>query len=304
MNKGYVKIPRLTDRSLTGRAISVLEYICENVRINAPRETELGVEGIGEMLTTRSRLVKVFRTTAQKIRSDLKVLVEAGYIEMETSARYSKIRVIWQDFALLNGYDIMLNNQANNQANNQPTILVSSDVSVGCEDEKNKITNRITNRITNINNKDIYEDNNIHTQEYINLVKAKSAPAHTHTPNAHTASAIELLEWMTRTLPDLMEMERPLSLIGAEQLVKTYPVEVIHTLLLRAWSKGAHEKHRSTKVMFDSYAERLPQQAELKGLITYEQMCNEITKYGIPQKEFEMVPQPTGKALWRRIGIN
>ena len=306
INHGYIKMPRLTDKSLTGRAISVLEYICENVRVNAARETELGVEEIGEMLTTRSRLMKQFRTTAQKIRSDLKQLVEAGYIEIETSARCSRIRVVWQDFALLNGYNIMLNNQANNQANNQPTTLATDEDSASYKDSKNKITNRITNRITNINNKDINKDY-IHTQDNNYLVETKSAPAresapaHVHT--AYTQPAVELLEWIARTVPELMMMDKPLTVAGAEQIVKTYPVEVIHALLLRAWSKEAYLKHRSAKVMFESYAERLPQQQKIGNeLMTYEEMCSQVTVYGVPQKNFERVPQPKGQALWRRVG--
>lgn len=265
---GYTKIPRLTDKSLTGRAIAVLEYICENVRINAPRETELGTEGIGEMFTTRSRLVKRFRTTAQKIRSDLKMLAEAGYIEIETSTRCTRIRVVWQDFALLNGYDIMLNNQANNQANNQPTTFVSSDISNGCKDLKNKITNRITNRITNINNKDIYNDN-IHTHSSNYLVETKSAPAResalapAYTPASHSTptNAAELVKWIDNdekvsvlhALPE--KMLKPLTIAQAESILKRYAMEDVLRLLDRVVEKRLFVGYSSVEGVFQAVAE-------------------------------------------------
>ena len=267
INHGYIKIPRLTDKSLTGRAISVLEYICANVRVNAARETELGIEEIGEMLTTRSRLIKQFRSTAQKIRSDLKQLVEAGYIEVETSARCSRIRVVWQDFALLNGYNIMLNNQANNQANNQLVTLAIDEDSASYKDSKNKITNRITNRITNINNKDINKDY-IHTQDNNYLVETKSAPAResapapAHTPNAHTAptNAAELVEWIENdervsVLNAIPELLKPLSLAQAEGLLKRYAMEDVLRLLNRVVEKRLFVGYSSVEGVFNAVAE-------------------------------------------------
>ena len=310
INHGYIKMPRLTDKSLTGRAISVLEYICENVRVNAARETELGVEAIGEMLTTRSRLMKQFRTTAQKIRSDLKQLVEAGYIEVETSARCSRIRVVWQDFALLNGYNIMLNNQANNQANNQPTTLATNEDSASYKDSKNKITNRITNRITNINNKDINKDY-IHTQDNNYLVETKSAPARdtrTHASVCASPAAVELLEWMARYTPELLTMEYPLTLAEADELLRTHDVEDIRRILITAWSKKAYAAHRSTKVLCDIFLanDRILQQKrtappEAPSLMTYQEVLKEFDKLGGNMDDhFEIVPQPNGKKpLWR-----
>lgn len=310
INHGYIKMPRLTDKSLTGRAISVLEYICENVRVNAARETELGVEAIGEMLTTRSRLMKQFRTTAQKIRSDLKQLVEAGYIEVETSARCSRIRVVWQDFALLNGYNIMLNNQANNQANNQPTTLATNEDSESYKDSKNKITNRITNRITSINNKDINKDY-IHTHSSINLVETKNAPARdarTHTSVCASPAAVELLEWMIRYTPELLTMEYPLTLAEADELLSTHDVEDIRRILITAWSKKAYAAHRSTKALCDIFLanDRILQQKrtappEAPSLMTYQEVLKEFDKLGGNMNDyFEIVPQPNGKKpLWR-----
>lgn len=267
INHGYIKIPRLTDKSLTGRAISVLEYICENVRVNAARETELGVEEIGEMLTTRSRLMKQFRTTAQKIRSDLKQLVEAGYIEVETSARCSRIRVVWQDFALLNGYNIMLNNQANNQANNQPTTIATNEDSASYKDSKNKITNRITNRITNINNKDINKDY-IHTQDNNYLVETKSAPAresapaHAYTPTSHDTptNAAELVKWIDNdekvsvlhALPE--KMLKPLTIAQAESILKRYAMEDVLRLLDRVVEKRLFVGYSSVEGVFKAVA--------------------------------------------------
>ena len=269
INHGYIKIPRLADKSLTGRAISVLEYICENVRVNAARETELGIEEIGEMLTTRSRLVKQFRTTAQKIRSDLKQLVDAGYIEIETSARCSRIRVVWQDFALLNGYDIMLNNQANNQANNQPTTLATDSDSASYKDSKNKITKQITKQITNIINKDNNKDY-IHTQDNNNLVETKSAPAPAresapapaYTPNAYTAptNAAELVEWIENdervsVLNAIPELLKPLSLAQAEDLLKRYAMEDVMRLLNRVVEKRLFVGYSSVEGVFNAVAE-------------------------------------------------
>ena len=263
INHGYIKMPRLTDKSLTGRAISVLEYICENVRVNAARETELGVEEIGEMLTTRSRLIKQFRTTAQKIRSDLKQLVEAGYIEIETSARCSRIRVVWQDFALLNGYNIMLNNQANNQ----PTTLATDEDSASYKDSKNKITNRITNRITNINNKDINKDY-IHTQDNNYLVETKSAPAresapaHAYAPTSHSTptNAAELVRWIENdekvsvlhALPE--KILKPLTIAQAESILKRYAMEDVLRLLDRVVEKRLFVGYSSVEGVFKAVA--------------------------------------------------
>ena len=108
---GFVQIPRSIS-ALRPSLRTLLTYICHEVRFSTPIETDFGTVGIGEMITSRSVLMRATGLTAQKVRTALTQLVDGGYIEVEATARFTKIALLWPDF-------IMLNNQVNNQVDNQ-----------------------------------------------------------------------------------------------------------------------------------------------------------------------------------------
>ena len=301
---GFVQIPRSIS-ALRPSLRTLLTYICHEVRFSTPLETDFGTVGIGEMITSRSALMRATGLTAQKVRTALTQLVDGGYIEVEATARFSKIALLWPDF-------IMLNNQANNQANNQVATSASVEDSVSYSGQKNEITKSITKSITNYNNKDINKDyNNTHTSN-IYPVNTKNAPARESAPapaytQADDTRVAELYEWMTKWTPELLAMRRTFQPTEVKEMVDNYPTEVLHTILGQMWSKRVYIAEDWAKKVFDKYAKSAQKAVEVKAddheeLLTYEKMRDEVYRYGLKQlQHFEMVPQPQGKPLWRRI---
>lgn len=250
--QGFVQIPRSIS-VLRPSLRTLLDYICHEVRFSTPLETDFGTVGIGEMMTSRSALMRATGLTAQKVRTALAQLVDGGYIEVEATARFSKIALVWPDF-------IMLNNQANNQANNQVATSTSVEDSASYGGQKNEITKSITKSITNINNNVIDKDNNTHTSN-IYPVSTKNAPAparesapapaYTQTDDALEA---KFLKWVDFYYPEIMSMVRPFTVDDARELLANYRAEDIKRIIEAIWSKDAYQDHKSAMTVFRNFA--------------------------------------------------
>lgn len=305
-NYGYIRIPRSIS-ALPPSQRTLLEHICYEVRHSSAIDTELGTVEVGQMLTSRATLMKSTGLTAQKIRTALDKLREGGYIEVEATARCTKITLVWVDFVSLCENNIMLNNQADNQANNQVTTSASVEDSARYSGQKNEVTKQITKSLTNIIN-NVYKEDNIHTQDSIYSVRdLKSAPARESTPAsayANDARVAELYDWMAEWTPELLAMRRTFQPAEVKEMVDNYPADTLHSILGQMWSKGVYNSEGWAKVVFDKYAHKVVEvkAGEREELLTYKQVEKEVHLYGLKQEEhFEIVPQPTGKPLWRRI---
>ena len=299
---GFVQIPRSIS-ALRPTLRTLLEYICHEVRFSTPLETDFGIVGIGEMITSRSALMRATGLTAQKVRTALEQLVSGGFIEVETTARYSKIALVWPDY-------IMLNNQVNNQV---PTSA-SDDISTDYSGKKNEITKSITKSITNISNKDIDKDYyNTHTKNNNypginqNAPARESAPAYTQADAEamNDQRVIKLYEWMSLYTAELLMMARSFSPSEVLQMVEGYPTAEIHSILSQMWSKRVYEREAWAYIVFKKYAGVTSENSNVEDkqkLYSYDEMCEFVHRHGgSSDQHFEPVPQPTGKPKWRRI---
>ncbi|MBO7344063.1 MAG: hypothetical protein J6U45_08535 [Alistipes sp.] len=321
-HEGYITVPRSIN-DLPFFAGAILHRICHKIAYRGYEHPTAGMLRPGELVTSISTLVKWLKgPSVKQVRDALDWLKDNDYIEVEATHRYTKIYVIWAEFAALNGYNIMLKDKAEGKvkgkAEGKLTTSATCEDSASCEDEKNMRANQramsSANQRANINNKEINNaEDNIHTHSSINLVETKSAPARdtrTHTSVCASPAAVELLEWMARYTPDLMAMQNPITLVEADELLRMHDVEDIRRILTTAWSKQAYAAHRSTKALCDLFIanDRLLQQkrsapSEAPSLMTYTEMLDAFSKIGGNMSEhFEAVPQPNGKKpLWRRI---
>lgn len=254
-NYGYIRIPRSIS-ALPPSQRTLLEHICYEVRHSSAIDTEFGTVEVGQMLTSRATLMKSTGLTAQKIRTALDKLREGGYIEVEATARYTKITLTWQDFVSLCENNIMLNNQANNQANNQVTTSASVEDSARYSGQKSEVTKSVTKQITSILN-NVYKEDNIHTQDSIYPVSTKSAPARESTPAsayANDARVAELYEWIIAKCPEFMRMTMPFTAGELKKMVDSYNVEDIQRILGSMQSKGYASKETNAYSVFENFA--------------------------------------------------
>lgn len=320
-NEGYITVPRSIN-DLPFFAGAILHRICHKIAYRGYEHPTAGMLRPGELVTSISTLVKWLKgPSVKQVRDALDWLKDNDYIEVEATHRYTKIYVIWAEFAALNGYDIMLKDKAEGKvkgkAEGKLSALATCDDSASYEDKKNMRANQramsSAKSRANINNKEINNtEDNIHTHSSINLVETKNAPARdarTHTSVCASPAAVELLEWMARYTPELLTMEYPLTLAEADELLRTHDVEDIRRILITVWSKKeAYAAHRSTKALCDIFLanDRILQQKrtappEAPSLMTYQEVLKEFDKLGGNMDDhFEIVPQPNGKKpLWR-----
>lgn len=315
MNKyGYVKLPRSIS-ALKGSKKWLLAHICSEAAYCTTEHPACGKIERGELVTSRNQLAEDVGLTPMQVRHALESLESLGYITVEAAARYTKITVTWPDFVQLRDNDIMLNNQSSNQVSSQSSNQMATSASVedsarysdSVERHAQSVTKAVTKAVTNniINNK---ENNNTHTQDSIIYpVSTKSAPARECAPAsayANDARVAELYDWMAEWTPELLAMRRTFQPAEVKEMVDNYPAEKLHSILGQMWSKRVYDSEGWAKVVFDKYAHKAVEvkTGEREELLTYEQMADEVTRYGLQQEEhFEIVHQPTGKAKWRRI---
>ncbi len=304
---GYIKLPR-TINTLPLGARALLIYICTEAQYRQAEHPIAGMLNIGELVTSRSIMMTQTGLSSQQVREALAHLERREFIAVEATARYSKITLTWRDFITLNGYDIMLNNQANNQANNQVDTSATCEDLSSCEDGKITTTKQTTKQTTNNLIKYI-RNNNTHTSNSLGrILNAPARDAHTRDACA-SPEAVELIDWMARFTPDLTTMKYPLTMAQAQRIVTNYTMEDIRRIMSVAWSKGAHLVHSSAYTTFRSYADndrvlrdRARDEATTSRLYTYEEMCDIVTRRGGRQDIlFRPIPQPHGKPLWQKI---
>ena len=105
-------------------------------------------------------------------------------------------------------------------------------------------------------------------------------------------------------------MAYPFTDADLQEIADHYSAEDIHRILLSAWSKGGCVKQWSAMNLFRTFAERdyrlkekQPPTAEQKEkLYTYDEVLEFVHRNNIrSDKAFEVVPQPKGKPLFRKI---
>lgn len=299
MNKGYIKLPRTLKAQKWYHKPScrlVALHLLLECSYRATEDVDAGV-----LLASVRSLAEEIGISYQECRTAISTLEASGFLATKAiQGRGIALLVTWQDFTSLRDGNIMLNNAPTNAPTNALTTFASNECSASCNDEKKLLTHSLTHSLTHIIKEN---NNNTHTRIYNNLVNTKSARA-THT---YAQGVGELMEWMARYTPEILQMEIPLSADRIEQMLEKYTVEDIESILGQMWSKRAYLHHRSAWQAFKSYARNDRQLAErhtatTERLYTYDEVCDYVAKYRVDQsRAFEMVPQPNGKPKWRRI---
>jgi hypothetical protein len=232
-------------------------------------------------------------------------MAESGFLEVAPMAKCIVIQVVWSDFVELRDCcdaTKVATNPATKGATN--STAAKDSVSASCDDSAidpaTKVaTNPATDIATNIN-KDKINITNTHTKSIYNPGKIKSAPAreaHTHT--RLSADAQLLSEWIAKNYPEIDSMERPLRQEQREHLVSFYEKEKLKQIIADFVSKGGPAKHLSAFSGIMSFIRNeFPARSEKQ--YTYEEMCTQMTRYGIKQSEFTMV-EVGGRKMWKRL---
>ena len=292
---GYIKLPRAIKAQRWYRKPAcrlVALHLLLECSYRASEEFDAGV-----LLTTVRSLANEVGISYQECRTAISTLEASGFLKVSTvQGKGIALFVTWQDYTYLRDDNIMLNNAVTNAVTNAVGTTVTTPNPTDYNDEKFLLTQLLTQSSTNIKNKDI---NNTHTRIY-NPVSTKSAcAAHTYAQGVG-----ELVEWMARYTPEILQMEIPLSPDRIEQMLKKYSVEDIKEVLSQIWSKRAYLKHRSAWQVFKSFARnyRQPQASPTERLYSYDEVCDYVTKFRCKQEDvFQIVPQPSGLPKWRKI---
>lgn len=108
-----------------------------------------------------------------------------------------------------------------------------------------------------------------------------------------------LSEWITKNYPEIDSMERPLRQEQREHLVSFYEKEKLKQIIADFVSKSGPTKHLSAFSGIMSFIRNeFPTRSERQ--YTYEEMCTQMTRYGIKQSEFTMV-EVGGRKMWKRL---
>lgn len=302
-NEGYITVPRSIN-DLPFFAGAILHRICHKIAYRGYEHPTAGMLRPGELVTSISTLVKWLKgPSVKQVRDALDWLKDNDYIEVEATHRYTKIYVIWAEFAALNGYNIMLKDKAEGKvkgkAEGKPPTLATCDDSASYEDEKNMRANQramsSANQRANINNKEINNTEDNKKRENINnLVETKSAPAReTH---AHASATAEERDRFFEIFSLIRKFTQPQREV--ERFVAYYDAS--------GWCrKGSNIPVKDKEALALMWAPDEPShgQGDAPSLMTYTEMLEVFGKIGGNMNErFEAVPQPNGKKpLWRRI---
>lgn len=302
-NEGYITVPRSIN-DLPFFAGAILHRICHKIAYRGYEHPTAGMLRPGELVTSISTLVKWLKgPSVKQVREALEWLKDNDYIEVEATHRYTKIYVVWAEFAALNGYNIMLKDKAEGKvkgkAEGKLSALATCDDSASYEDEKNMRANQramsSANSRANINNKEINNtEDNIERENINNLVETKSAPAReTH---AHASATAEERDRFFEIFSLIRKFTQPQREV--ERFVAYYDAS--------GWCrKGSNipVKDKEALALMWAPEELSHGQGDISRLMTYTEMLEVFGKIGGNMNEhFEAVPQPNGKKpLWRRI---
>lgn len=306
-NEGYIIVPRSINE-LPFFAGAILHRICHKIAYKGYEHPAAGAIRPGEIVTSVSTIVNWLKgPSVKQVRDALEWLKDNGYIEIEATPRYSKIYVIWAEFAALNGYNIMLKDIARGKLKGKLkgklTTPATCEDSASCEDEKNMRANSRTmpraNSRANINIKEYNNtENNTERDNINNLVETKSAPAretHAHTSSVDAATAEERDRFF-EIFSQIRKFSQPQQEV--ERFVAYYDAS--------GWSrKGSNLPVKNKEALALMWEPREPassKENEIR-LMTYTEMLEAFNKLGGQMNDhFEAVPQPNGKKpLWRRI---
>ena len=307
-SKGYLLLPRsLMDQewysNLSCRLLAL--HLLQVASYRATEHPILGDLPVGSYVTTYRELAHEIERDVKTVDRALKRMAESGFIEVAPMAKCIVLQVVWSDFVELRDCCDATNSATNSATKGATNSIAAKDsVSASCNDSAsdpatNPATNPATDIATNIN-KDKINIINTHTKSVYNPGKIKNAPAreaHTHTPMS--ADAQLLSEWIAKNYPEIDAMERPLRQEQREHLVSFYEKEKLKQIIADFVSKGGPAKHLSAFSGIMSFIRNeFPVRTEKQ--YTYEEMCTQMTRYGIKQSEFTMV-EVGGRKLWKRI---
>lgn len=300
-NEGYIAVPRSIN-DLPFFAGAILHRICHKIAYRGYEHPTAGMLRPGELVTSISTLVKWLKgPSVKQVRDALDWLKDNDYIKVEATHRYTKIYVIWDEFAALNGYNIMLKDKAEGKVKGKaegklPALATCGD-SASYKDKKNMRANQramsSANQRANINNKEINNtEDNIERENINNLVETKSAPAretHAHATAEERDSFFEIFSLIRKFTQPQREVERFVSYYDASGWCR----------------KGSNIPVKDKEALALMWAPEEPShgQGDISRLMTYTEMLEVFGKIGGNMNEhFEAVPQPNGKKpLWRRI---
>jgi hypothetical protein len=309
-NKGYLLLPRsLMDQEWYGN-LSCRLLALHLLQVASYRATEhpiLGDLPVGSYVTTYRELAHEIERDVKTVNRAIKRMDESGFLEVAPMAKCIVLQVVWSDFVELRDCcdaTKVATNPATKGATN--SITAKDSVSASCNDSASDpatkvATNPATDIATNIN-KDKINIINTHTKSIYNPGSNKNAPArdaHTPTHTPMSADAQFLSEWIAKNYPEIDSMERPLRQEQREHLVSFYEKEKLKQIIADFVSKGGPAKHLSAFSGIMSFIRNeFPARSEKQ--YTYEEMCTQMTRYGIKQSEFTMV-EVGGRKMWKRL---
>ena len=308
-NKGYLLLPRslmeqewygnLSCRLLALHLLQVASY-------RATVHPILGDLPVGSYVTTYRELAHEIERDVKTVDRAIKRMAESGFLEVAPMAKCIVLQLVWSDFVELRDCcdaTKVATNPATKVATNSTTAKdsVSASCSDSVSDPATKVaTNPATDIATNLN-KDKLRLINTHTKGNNNPGSNKNA----HTREAHThdapmsAEAQALSEWIANNYPEIDAMERPLRQEQREHLVSFYEKEKLKQIVADFVSKGGPAKHLSAFSGIMSFIRNeFPARSEKQ--YTFEEMCTQMTRYGIKQSQFTMV-EVGGRKMWKRI---
>ena len=232
-------------------------------------------------------------------------MVEGGFLEVTPMAKCIVLQVVWPDFVELRDCCDATNSATNSAAKGATNSIPAKDSVSECygdlpSDPATKVATNSATDIATHRNKDKINIINTHTKSIYIPVETKNAPAHeahTHTPMS--ADAQLLSEWIAKNYPEIDSMERPLRQEQREHLVSFYEKEKLKQIIADFVSKSGPTKHLSAFSGLMSFIRNeFPARSEKQ--YTYEEMCTQMTRYGIKQSEFTMV-EVGGRKMWKRL---
>lgn len=301
-NEGYITVPRSIN-DLPFFAGAILHRICHKIAYRGYEHPTAGMLRPGELVTSISTLVKWLKgPSVKQVRAALDWLKDNDYIKVEATHRYTKIYVIWDEFAALNGYDIMLKDKAEGKvkgkAEGKLSTIATCNDSASCEDEKNMRANSramsSASQRANINNKEVNNTEDNTKREIINnLVETKSAPA--REMHAHASATAEERDRFFEIFSLIRKFAQPQREV--ERFIAYYDAS--------GWCrKGSNIPVKDKEALALMWAPETTL-ADTSRLLTFSEMINEFNKigYGTTADHFVEagVLGADGKKRWKRI---
>ena len=307
-NKGYILLPRsLMEQEWYGNQSCRLLalHLLQVASYKATEHPILGDLPAGSYVTTYRELAAEIERDTKTIQRCVSRMVESGFIAITPYQKCLVIQVVWTDFVELRDCGdatTPATKAATTPATKSNATKGSVSASYGdsaSDPATTPATKVATDIATNIN-KDKLNNIKSHTESIYIPVETKNAPAREAHPHTHLSADAQLLsEWIAKNYPEIDSMERPLRQEQREHLVSFYEKEKLKQIIADFVSKGGPAKHLSAFSGIMSFIRNeFPARSEKQ--YTYEEMCTQMTRYGIKQSEFTMV-EVGGRKIWKRL---